>query len=193
MILPYLLSAFTVFGGVSYYKKGIHKVVKVVVRGTSQSIARSILKKTFKYDSSIKISFSPGPKLSSILNSHKDKLPLTCGVYEAKCLSCPSIYVGETGQPLKLRTYQHLNAIKKDEPDESALVVHIQESNYMHIIDSSSFRLIEPEPRPWKRQFMESVYISKYEEYFPLMNREEAMKIDPVWPPFLKNFVEIKK
>ncbi|CAL8129102.1 unnamed protein product [Orchesella dallaii] len=157
-------------------------------RNTSETIAQSIKRHTFGSTIEVKIAFSPGPKLNSIFNSHKDKFPLTCGIYEAKCLSCIAVYVGETGQ-LKLRTYQHLNAIRNDDPLRSATVVHIQETNYTHQIDASSFRLIRKEERKWKRKFMESLYIRKYEEFFPLMNQEEGMQLDPVWPPFLKNFI----
>lgn len=158
-------------------------------RSTSQHIANSIKKHIFGSNVDVKISFSPGPKLSSIFSFHKDKFPLNCGVYEAKCLSCISVYVGETGQPLKLRIYQHLNAIRNDDSTRSATVTHIQESNYTHKIDSSSFRLIKPEDRPWKRKFMESLYIKKYEEFYPLMNQEDGMLLDPIWPSFLKNFL----
>ncbi|CAL8083507.1 unnamed protein product [Orchesella dallaii] len=104
-------------------------------RGTSQAISRSIRNHTFGSNTIVKIAFSPGPKLSSIFNTHKDKFKTECGIYEARCLSCISVYVGEAGQPLKLRAYQHLNAIRNVFPfsnciTHSRLQLHTQNRRF---------------------------------------------------------------
>jgi len=58
------------------------------------------------------------------------------GVYHIHCNDCPSVYIGQTGQQLRLRIHVHTKAIRNDTPEKSNFSDHILASR--HNFDSTS-------------------------------------------------------
>ena len=88
---------------------------------------------------------------------------------------CQFSYIGQTGQNLKQRIYQHKLAIKNSKVENSALAEHAINNNHYNI-DWDNPGILAQESNPTKRIFKEAVCITR--EAHP-MNRKEEVQFLP--------------
>jgi hypothetical protein len=138
----------------------------------------------------INLGYYTGTKLSSFLNSHKDKCAAentNCGIYSVNCSSCPKKYIGETKRDYVTRFNEHINNCRKNQVNLSAIALHLSE-NTGHFPDESSLILIEKESRFFYRKTKESLYIRKC---CNTMNTNYGWKVNSIWTstltPLLKD------
>jgi hypothetical protein len=129
---------------------------------------------------SVKLGYYTGTKLSTFLNSHKDKP--SCeqsfpGIYSVKCQQCPKKYIGKTKRDYCLRFNEHLGHCRHRNINQSALALHMME-NPGHTPDNNSLTLIEKEPRQFFRKVKEALHIKKC---IHRMNTNEGWKVNPIW------------
>ena len=146
-------------------------VVIPYVKGLSEAVHRVMR----KY--SVSAAMKPCNKLRNILVHPKDKvkeMDKGQGVYKVPCLSCPAVYIGETGRKLGTRIEEHKKDCDKlsqrkytrsqktesqSTNNKSAITDHAGRHN--HIIDWESTRLIARESHDQARRIREAIWIRK--------------------------------
>lgn len=105
------------------------------------------------------IAYSNKGKLRDILGSTKSKRENEdkSGIYKLSCTDCPSIYIGRTKRKIKERKKEHLDNIRKNEQDLSAMAKHCIE-NYHYIKDQV---LLDAVDQPWNLKTYELFHINK--------------------------------
>uniref|UniRef100_A0A8D9BPX0 Reverse transcriptase domain-containing protein n=1 Tax=Cacopsylla melanoneura TaxID=428564 RepID=A0A8D9BPX0_9HEMI len=78
-------------------------------------------------------------------------------VYKIDCENCSSSYIGESGQYLKKRMYQHNYDIKRDN-NVSALTNHAFENS--HKFDFDNVKIVDTENNARKRKVLEAFHIN---------------------------------
>jgi hypothetical protein len=137
----------------------------------------------------LKFGYIPGKCIKQHFRQHIDKRYDNSGVvYIATCNTCNRPYPGETQRPLEIRIKEHVRDISKGNQD-SALACHVMDSGLTHIIDSSSFKVVEREDNWYKRKFKESLHIHAVGS--SALNKDGGMEINSIWlnclPKFLKS------
>ncbi|MCP4489693.1 MAG: hypothetical protein GY820_20615, partial [Gammaproteobacteria bacterium] len=79
-------------------------------------------------------------------------------VYRIACNACESVYVGQTKRLLKIRAFEHVNAIAKKSCVESAIAEHCIING--HSISVDRFRVVDRELNLFKRLVKESFHIA---------------------------------
>jgi hypothetical protein len=129
---------------------------------------------------SLNLGYYTGTKLSSLLNSFKDKCTsenVCCGIYSVQCSSCSKKYIGETKRDFTKRYSEHLQHCKHLRVEQSAIALHLAE-HPGNFPDNGSLVLLEKEHRQFFRKTKESLYIRKCPNK---MNTNEGWKVHPVW------------
>jgi len=114
----------------------------------------------------------------------KQKIPRTQQknrVYKFDCKDCKSWYIGETGQKIEKRTYQHQNDIKNGK-ETNAIFMHLQQHN-SHSIKWQEVSYLEREEDWKKRKIKEALYINAMNPK-ELMNLEKGFEINQCWSEF---------
>jgi hypothetical protein len=139
---------------------------------------------------SLNLGYYTGTKLSSFLNSHKDRSDienLKCGIYSVKCLACEKKYIEETKRDYETRYCEHISHCRYNRTQQSAIALHLAE-NPGHFPDKMSLTLIEKEHRTGFRKNKESLYIRKCPN---TMNTSVGWKFNGIWAstliPLLKD------
>lgn len=89
------------------------------------------------------------------------------GVYAAKCMTCPKIYIGETGKSLKDRFYYHKRDVRVGNTS-SSIFNHVAENN--HRVDLEHPVLLFKSQNAIERKIVESTLIKK----LPNFNNSEG-------------------
>jgi len=136
--------------------------------------------------SDIEVCYKPCNKLSTMLSNNKQKLPDQVGIYRLPCNVCPKICIGETGRSMQIRVREHLADIRKNKTT-SGPYNHILQ-NPTHSFDPNSATMIENERGTFRRKFLESLYITKSENYN--CNLEKGLEINSIWSALLLKFIQ---
>jgi len=101
-------------------------------------------------------------KLSQFVKVHKD-IDLTLNrsnvIYKISCKNCEATYVGQTKRQLKTRAKEHKNNIKLEQSKLSVISEHI--INYDHTFDWENTKILDCEPRFYKRIVSEMIHIKE--------------------------------
>ena len=125
-----------------------------------------------------------GDSIKQAICHMKQKIPRTQQknhLYKFDCKDCKSWYIGETGQKIEKRTYQHQNDIKNGK-ETNAIFMHLQQHN-SHSIKWQEVSYLEREEDWKKRKIKEALYINAM---IPkeLMNLEKGFEINQCWNEF---------
>ena len=100
-------------------------------------------------------------------------------LYEATCQLCKQTntnasYIGESGDSAYTRCLKHLEAVRKDDPKNSALAMHLREYRPTQVRHEESFKLkvLRTFKKPMERQVAETVVINNSKADI-IMNRKE--------------------
>lgn len=150
---------------------------------TTEKVARFL-----RFVLNVEIGYYPGLKLGSLVCNLKDKpKKLLVGIYELICdgPTCNnSIYIGETGIGIEERVNQH-HADVRNNNQKSAVARHM--TNTGHQI--KNIKLIEYEPREWKRKLKEGLYIRATSDN---MNGSYGKRMPAIWSSGLVKFFKFK-
>ena len=125
-----------------------------------------------------------GDSIKQAICHMKQKIPRTQQknrVYKFDCKDCKSWYIGETGQKIEKRTYQHQNDIKNGK-ETNAIFMHLQQHN-SHSIKWQEVSYLEREEDWKKRKIKEALYINAMNPK-ELMNLEKGFEINQCWNEF---------
>ena len=101
-------------------------------------------------------------------------------IYKFNCKDCKSWYIGEIGQKVENRTYQHKNDVRNGK-ETNAIFMHLQGNNN-HSIEWEASYLDRAED--WKkRKIKEALYINSMDPK-KLMNLEKGFEINQCWNEF---------
>ena len=80
-------------------------------------------------------------------------------VYEVPCRDCECSYIGEIGRNLQKRLTEHKAAVRRGDRN-NGIAVHA--SDHDHRVDWEAARVLEQEPRYWKRRTLEAIHIMRH-------------------------------
>jgi len=101
-------------------------------------------------------------------------------IYKFNCKDCKSWYIGETGQKMENRTYQHKNDVRNGK-ETNAIFMHLQGNNNHSIEWEASY--LDREEDWKKRKIKEALYINSMDPK-KLMNLEKGFEINQCWNEF---------
>lgn len=103
-------------------------------------------------------------KLGNMLGNTKSKTEKTqkAGIYSIKCSSCDLVYIGQTRRTIEQRFKEHMQCIKNNKTEQSALAKHAADTGHQFTVDFLELikevrdnRLLDP---------LESYYILKHKD-----------------------------
>ena len=100
--------------------------------------------------------------LKHVFSRLKDHIHLRdkSGVYKLECEDCPATYIGQSGRKLRIRVSEHVNAVKKGRPTESAFADHLLQTG--HSFDElTGVSLLHHENKGRRLNALESIEIIK--------------------------------
>jgi hypothetical protein len=141
------------------------------VQGVTDRI-RKILEKR-----NIGTRFTTEKKISQILPTPKDKLPLfqSEGIYKVECL-CGKCYIGQTGRSIQCRLKEHSRAIKQYDKEKSALAEHKFEDGD-HTFDLEKTVVLAKTSKYHQRLIREAIEIRKN----PIISRDQGVELSSTW------------
>jgi len=101
-------------------------------------------------------------KLNQFIKVHKDIDPPQFRnnlIYKISCKNCDATYVGQTKRQFRTRVSEHRNNIKQDQSKRSVITEHI--INYNHTFDWENTKILDYEPRFYKRIVSEMIHIKE--------------------------------
>ena len=112
----------------------------------------------------IRIAYTPGNSLQSLLGNTKDKIDEheRSGIYEINCSGCDKKYIGQTKRPIVTRFKEHIAHFRFNRPEKSAVAQHILETS--HPIELKNLKLIRTVTNNRELNAYESLYIKKYKQ-----------------------------
>jgi hypothetical protein len=143
------------------------------VKGTSEQLERVLRKH------GIAIFHKPINTLRHQLVHPKDPTPkeLKSGViYQVKCKTCKSLYIGETARTLKKRLEEHKKSAT------SAINEHCSQTG--HQIDWDEVKIVGTESNWTKRKIKEAIAIRKSK---PSLNRDQGWDLPPIFCSLLSH------
>ena len=106
-------------------------------------------------------------------------------VYSVPCQTCGKSYIGETGQQISRRIYQHQYDIQKKKAT-NGIFKHMEE-NPDHIISWENIAFVDQESNWSRRKIKESIYINAMDpsqKPTQIMNLEKGKEVNPCWNEF---------
>ena len=125
-----------------------------------------------------------GDTIKQIICHTKQKVPKMQQknrVCRFDCRECKSWYIGETGQKMEKRTYQHQNDVKNGR-ETNAIFMHLQEHKD-HYIQWQEVSYLKHEEDWKKRKIKEALFINAMDSK-EIMNLEKGFEINPCWNEF---------
>ena len=123
-----------------------------------------------------------------------------CGVvYHIPCLSCPQVYIGETGRKLSVRIGEHeketdkvtaprktrSTSVSEDTTKfKSAVSVHCREMN--HIMNFKDVSIIDRESIWSRRRMKEALHVRKLSPEVPMNQDDGGYELSHIWDPLLR-------
>ena len=123
-----------------------------------------------------------------------------CGVvYHIPCLSCPQVYIGETGRKLSVRIEEHEKETEKvtaprktrstsvsedTSKFKSAVSVHCREQN--HIMNFEDVSIIDREDVWIRRRMKEALHVRKLNPEVPMNQDDGGYELSHIWDPLLR-------
>ena len=98
--------------------------------------------------------------------------------YHAK--DCDTSYIGETGRDLHKRIVEHKAAVRRKD-DKNGIAVHA--NSHSHQVDWEGAKVLEQEPRYWRRRILEAIHIQKKKN---TSNLDCGLALNAIWTPFLE-------
>ena len=144
----------------------------------------------------------PYRTLRQTLVHPKDKVKVDdkCGVvYHIPCLSCPQVYIGETGRKLSVRIGEHKKETEKvtaprktrstsvsedTSKFKSAVSVHCREMN--HIMNFEDVSIIDRESIWIRRRMKEALHVRKLNPEVPMNQDDGGYELPHIWDPLLR-------
>ena len=143
------------------------------IKGISEHLQR-----IFK-NHNIHVYHRPRNNIRSILVHPKDKTKTSHKsgvVYEATCMNCNKIYIGETGRPLERRMEEHRKLTS------SAIYEHTTSTG--HIMDWKNVKVLASEQNETRRKVKEAIWIRKKR---PDLNRDAGLDLPPIYNDLLSH------
>ena len=106
-------------------------------------------------------------------------------IYSVPCQTCGKSYIGETGQQISRRIYQHQYDIHKKKAT-NGIFKHMEE-NPDHIISWENIAFVDQESNWSRRKIKESIYINAMDpsqKPTQIMNLEKGKEVNPCWNEF---------
>ena len=106
-------------------------------------------------------------------------------IYSVPCQTCGKSYIGETGQQISRRIYQHQYDIHKKKAT-NGIFKHMEE-NPDHIISWENIAFVDQESNWSRRKINESIYINAMDpsqKPTQIMNLEKGKEVNPCWNEF---------
>jgi hypothetical protein len=102
--------------------------------------------------------------------------------YKVPCMDCDTSYirVGETGRDLHMQIVEHKAAIRRKD-DKNGIAVHANVHN--HHVDWKGAKILEQDPRYWRRRRLEAIHILKKKNK---SNLDCGLALNTIWTPFLE-------
>lgn len=141
---------------------------KRVSMGFVPEISNKISKKFREHD--MQLVFSNNNKLKNLLGSTKDKIDnmKKSGIYTIKCGDCDKIYYGQTKRTIEKRFKEHINYIRTNQHQKSAIATHVLEQNHFNV-GLNNLTL--------KKQVTDDRKLDAYESYF-IQNDRNSVNSD---------------
>lgn len=119
------------------------------------------LKSVFKKHK-MQIVYSNKNKLKNLLGTTKDKIDdlNKSGIYRIECGDCKMKYYGQTKRNLSKRVKEHMDCIKRNQPNNSAVADHVLSNNHFNI-SAANLKLMKNVFDEKKLDAYESFFISK--------------------------------
>lgn len=136
--------------------------------GFVPEISNKISKKFREHD--MQLVFSNNNKLKNLLGSTKDKIDnmMKSGIYTIKCGDCDKIYYGQTKRTIEKRFKEHINYIRTNQHQKSAIATHVLEQNHFNV-GLNNLTL--------KKQVTDDRKLDAYESYF-IQNDRNSVNSD---------------
>ena len=139
-----------------------HEKTKILcfpfIKNTSEEIERECRRLGVKVVSK---SYGTLRQVLEKLKTPREHLEKKDIVYEVPCMDCDKSYIGETGRNLKKRIVEHKYAVKR-KGDKNEIAVHA--NNHNHKVDGEGVKVLEEEPRYWRRRTLEVIHIHRREQ-----------------------------
>ena len=94
-------------------------------------------------------------------------------------MDCDKSYIGETGRNLKKQIVEHKYAVKRKD-DKNGIEVNVNDHN--HRVDWEGAKVLEEEPRYWRRRTLEAIHIHRRKQ---TSNLDCGIALNDIWTPFL--------
>jgi predicted GIY-YIG superfamily endonuclease len=102
-------------------------------------------------------------------------------VYEVPCMDCDTSYnIGETARDLHKRIVEHKAAVRRKD-DKNGIALHANGHN--HHVDWEGAKVLEQEPRYWRRRILEAIHIQRRRK---TSNLDCGLALNAIWTPFLE-------
>ena len=117
-------------------------------------------------------------------------------VYRFDCRECKSWYIGETGQKMEKRTYQHQNDVKNGR-ETNAIFMHLFCKSTRIITSNGNKFHISNMRKTGRREKLRKLCISMQwiQRISEIMNLEKGFEINPRWNefnPHIRNIAQKK-
>jgi len=127
------------------------------------------LKKSFN-EHNMQIVYKSDRKLSNLLGSAKDKIPKLqkSGIYTIKCGDCNRKYYGQTKRTIDERYKEHMQCVRLNQPNKSAVATHILIDGHVNITKDNVNLL---------RQVHDQRQLDAYEAFY-IQKDKNALNLD---------------
>ena len=148
------------------------------IKGTTEKIQRVLR------NHQIKTAVKPVSTLRQILSKPKDPIPRekkTGVIYQIPCKECNAVYIGETKRALKTRQKEHMDSVRRDKAERSALAEHTSLTG--HDVNWSDTKIIGQESDWARRKWLEALKITSNKN--SLSNRDSGRVVPDNYKPLL--------
>ena len=123
------------------------------IPGTSESLRRILA------SHKIKCAFYSKNTLRKHLSKPKDAVPQEQRnniVYKIPCKDCDATYIGESKRSFKVRSSEHMRAVRNMDIEKNEIADHCWKFN--HEMDWNDKKVIDTEPYVWSRKIKETIH-----------------------------------
>ena len=82
---------------------------------------------------------------------------------------------------MKKRIVEHKYAVKRKD-DKNGIAVHVHANDHNHRVDWEGAKVLEEEPRYWRRRTLEAIHIHRRKQ---TSNLDCGLALSDIWTPFL--------